>query len=480
MNIRRTILTISVLTWVTLCYATAGLAQDTSQQGEEKPKPAAKVYGPIGAEDQDPNQAPDTIQPDNRPLTGIQDPTVGTQLERHSYWVPGVAYYNFVQSNQQSQGGSNDWNSTSYLSGNVSLLENWSRSQLAVNYSGGGDFSTDSRLGNGWFQQLGATQTFNWERWQLTLLDEFAYPPEAQFGFGAGTGLAAPGIGGSLGPGSTGLSGGLSPGQSIFTAIGPRYMNTVGTQVNYNLTARSSVTVGGVYSILRFTERGNIESNDYIGNAGYNYQVSRLDTIGVSYRFSSYHYLGTAQAIGDNTIRAVYGRKITGRLALELAGGPEITNFRVAQGVGAKTQYVEFSGNAMMNYAFARGSIGLDYLHGLTSGSGVFLGATTDQVTGSASRRLTRLWTGNAHLGYARNSNAQTGQGVTNLSYNTIYVGGSLARPLGRNASLSLGYTGYIENSNSTVCAGLNCGSSFTTHQFSVGLSWHTRPLVLR
>lgn len=467
-----------LLAGVWFCLARPGVAQDT--QGEEKPKPAAKTYGPIGGEDQDATQAPDTIQPDNRPLTGIQDPTVGTQMERHSYWVPGVSYYNFLQSNGQTQGGANNWNSTSYIAGNVSLLENWSRSQLAVNYSGGGDFSTDSALGNGWFQQLGATQTFTQERWQLTLLDEFAYLPQAQFGFGVGTGLAMPGIGGSLGPGSTGLTGGLNPGQSIFTAIGPRYMNTAGAQVNYSLSARSSVTVGGVYSILRFTNSGNIESNDYIGNAGYNYQLTRLDTIGLLYRFSSFHYLGSPQAIGDHTIQAAYGRKITGRMALQLAGGPEISNFRIPQGASTKTQYVGVSGSATLTYAFQRGSVSFNYLHGLTSGSGVFLGATTDQVTGSATRRLTREWTGSAHLGYARNRNAETAQNVSNQSYNTIYVGGAVARPLGRNASFSVGYTGYIENSNNTICAGVNCGSSFTTNQISIGISWHTRPLVLR
>jgi len=155
-------------------------AQD--QQSNEPPKPPAKTYGPLGVDDQqDQNQAPDTYQPDNRPITGFQQPTVGTPMERHSYWVPGVSYYNFIQSNGDIGGGQNSWSSTSYLGGNISLVENWSRSQLMLNYSGGGNFSTDSSIGNGWYQQLGASQTFNWSRLQLVLLDEFAYLPQAQF-----------------------------------------------------------------------------------------------------------------------------------------------------------------------------------------------------------------------------------------------------------------------------------------------------------
>jgi len=137
--------------------------------------------------------------------------------------------------------------------------------------------------------------------------------------------------------------------------------------MNYVLSPRTSVTFGGIVSILRFTDSGNIESNNYIGSAGYNYQITREDTIGLQYHFSSFHYLGSAQAIGDHSIQAVYGKKITGRLALQLAGGPEITHYRIPLGGGDNTQHVSGSGTATVSYAFARGSVSLGYLHGLTS-----------------------------------------------------------------------------------------------------------------
>lgn len=448
-------------------------SQGAAQSDDSKPKPAAKTYGPIGTENQQETQQ-DLVQPDNRPLTGIQETTVGFPSEQHSYWVPGVSYYNFIQSNGQQAGGENSWSSTSYLSGNISLLENFSRSQLFLNYSGGGSFSTDSNIGNAWFQQLGITDVFTWERWQLTLLDDFAYLPQSQFGFGNETGLAQPGVGGSLGAGSTGLGGGLNPGGSIFSSIGPRYTNAAGAQVNYSLSRRSSLTLGGVYGLLRFVDAGNVESNTYTANAGYNYQISRLDTIGLVYRFNSFHYLGIGQAIGDHSIQAAYGRKITGRLALQLTGGPEITEFRVAQIGSTKTQYIGGTASANLTYAVQRGSIGLSYQHGVTSGSGVFLGAITDQVTGSATRKLTRVWSGDAHVGYAHNRNAETATALATPSFDSLYAGGSVARPLGRNASLSVGYTLYRETSNNVG------GFSFTTNQISVGLNWHTRPLVLR
>ena len=453
-------------------------AQD--QQSNEPPKPPAKTYGPLGVDDQqDQNQAPDTYQPDNRPITGFQQPTVGTPMERHSYWVPGVSYYNFIQSNGDIGGGQNSWSSTSYLGGNISLVENWSRSQLMLNYSGGGNFSTDSSIGNGWYQQLGASQTFNWSRLQLVLLDEFAYLPQAQFGFGAGTGLSTPGVGGTLGGGLTGIGSGFTPGQTIFSAVGPRYFNTAGVQMTYQLSARSSVTVGGLYSLLRFTDPGNIESDQYVGNVGYNYQITRNNTIGLQYHYSAFHYLNNPQAIGDQMFQVVFARKITGRLALTLSAGPEITNFRVVAPPATKTQYVAGSGGATLSYLVPKGSISASYFHGVTGGSGVFLGATTDQVSGSATRRVSRVWSGEVHGGYARNRNAETAQGASNTSYDNFFGGVSLARPLGRNAMFNVGYTAYVERTELSGCTG-SCSSSFTTNQISVGVSWHARPFVLR
>ena len=453
-------------------------AQD--QQSNEPPKPPAKTYGPLGVDDQqDQNQAPDTYQPDNRPITGFQQPTVGTPMERHSYWVPGVSYYNFIQSNGDIGGGQNSWSSTSYLGGNISLVENWSRSQLMLNYSGGGNFSTDSSIGNGWYQQLGASQTFNWSRLQLVLLDEFAYLPQAQFGFGAGTGLSTPGVGGTLGGGLTGIGSGFTPGQTIFSAVGPRYFNTAGVQMTYQLSARSSVTVGGLCSLLRFTDPGNIESDQYVGNVGYNYQITRNNTIGLQYHYSAFHYLNNPQAIGDQMFQVVFARKITGRLALTLSAGPEITNFRVVAPPATKTQYIAGSGGATLSYLVPKGSISASYFHGVTGGSGVFLGATTDQVSGSATRRVSRVWSGEVHGGYARNRNAESAQGAGNTSYDTFFCGVSLARPLGRNAMFNVGYTAYVERTELSGCTG-SCSPSFTTNQISVGVSWHARPFVLR
>jgi hypothetical protein len=124
----------------------------------------------------------------------------------------------------------------------------------------------------------------------------------------------------------------------------------------------------------------------------------------------------------------------------------------------------------------------LNYSHQVGNGSGVLLGARSDQVTGSGTRRLTRVWTGNVSLGYARDtsvSGTATTVGPAQTIYDTLYVGAGLQQPLGRTANLTVNYTANIQISSDEVCAKTNCGTNFTTHVITVGLNWRARPFVL-
>jgi hypothetical protein len=366
------------------------------------------------------------------------------------------------------------------VTGNLTLLEAWNRGQLGINYTGGGYFSTNSSPGSGQHHQLGLVQEFTWERWQLTFLDQFSYLPGTAFGFGAGSNLSFPGVSGSPGSVTPGLGNSFVPNQSIYSGFGPRYSNAFGSQVNYQLTPRGSLTLGGVYGILRFTDSESVESNDLILNAGYNYALTRKDTVGVFYRFTAYHYLAQPQAIGDHSPQLSYGRRITGRLALQLTGGVEVTTFRVP--INGDTRHVGGAASANIRYAFERGGFHVNYSHGVSGGSGVFVGATTDQIQVGGDRQLTRHWNGNAHFGYAHNRNVITSDGATGAaSYNSFYFGAGAARPLGPYLNFSGAYTAYLQHSSAAAeCVIGTCGTNYTTHQITLGFNWHTRPFVLR
>ncbi len=433
------------------------------QEQGEKPKPAARENPPLfdtNSEQRDTDQERQNMRPDNGPMSGVQNLTLGTPEVRHSYWVPGIEYGNTIRSNSLSPAANSAWNTTSYVSGNISLLEAWSHSLLSANYSGGGFSSTDLVQGNGQYHQLATAFEVDQRRWQLLFVDQFSYLPQSGFGFGGTSGLAFPGIMGTLAVPLPGLQSTYVPSQTILTTNGPRYSNASAVQLTFAVSPRGSITLAGVYGTLRFIDSGNVNSDSEILSAGYNYAITRKDTMGLVYLFSAYRYPGDPQAIGDHVGQFVYGRRITGRLALKLAGGPDVTTFRVA--IGGSKQKISGFGNAALTYAFAQSSVALSYTHGVSGGSGVFTGSNIDQANATWNRPLTRVWNGSVNFGYAKNRQILAVSGLTSPSYDTWLAGAGLTRGLGRTADLSVSYQAQIQNSNVAICSNPNCGTNYT------------------
>jgi hypothetical protein len=370
--------------------------------------------------------------------------------------------------------------------GNFTLLKAWTRSQFSVNYSVGEFVSSGNNSGtvgpgssgtsSGTTQQLVLSENYQSTRWLFQVLDQFSYLPTSNFGYGAGTNLGIAGVGGSLGSVIPGFGNTNVVNQSIYGTNGPIYDNTGALQATYQLTSRSSVTLAGDYSILRFTEPGNIDSDIILGSLGYNYNVSRNDTLGIVYRFAGYHFQGLSQAYGTHYVSLAYSKKITGKWALQFLAGPEITTYRIP--IGTDTHQIGLSVTGNVTYGTKNGSISGGYTHGLSNGSGVLVGSNLDQVTFTLSRRLSRVWSGNVNAGYAHNS-ALAGSGQFSPSYNSFYGGAGVSRPLGRNFNLGLAYSAYISRNGLANCTGPNCTVSTTTNTINLSLQWHTRPFVL-
>jgi len=446
----------------------------------QEPKSPVREYPPLIAGGGDLENSRETVtdlRPDDRPLTGVQETSLGTQEMRHSYWVPGFQYANMIRSTSFNKPGLTSWNSTSYLTGNVSLLDTWSHAQLSMNYSGGGGFSTDSTQGRNYLHQFDMTQTFEGQKWKLQFIDQFSYLPESQFGFGGMTNLSIPGVGGSIAPTVPGLQNNYLPSQSIFSSIGPRYSNSFVAQAVYALSRRTSITAAGSYGLMRFVDTGNINSDDEIANLGFNYTLTKKDTLGVLYRFTAYQYSGSPQKIDDHVVNVAYGRKVTGRLALQLFGGPDITTFQIP--IANATKRVSASGGATLIYAMSRSGLSLTYNHGVSNGSGVLVGSSKDQISSSMNRGLGRVWRGSINFGYAKNRSVEQNQTQNSVGFDSYFAGGGLDRPLGRDAIFTLGYTAYIQGTTHTVCTPGACSTSSTQHQISLGFTWHTRPNVL-
>lgn len=479
MAVRKSSFVLTILLLAFLAGARPIHAQEDQQPpAEDKPKPAGASFPGPGGDQQDQNEQT-TLTPDTTPLTGILSPTLGSPEVIHSYWVPGVQLSGTIQSHSygRTQSQNSGWSINNYVVGTVSLLKVWGRSQLALNYSGGGFFSSDSSQGNGSYQQLAATQSFQWNRWQLQLVDQFSYLPQSSLGFGGGTGLGIPGTGGSLGGGTPGLGNNYNPNQSIYAAVGSRYSNTSAVQTTYATSPRGSITMSGSYSILNFIESGNVNDQSTTASVGYNYALTRNDTIGAFYLFSAFHFSHEPQAYGSHSANFAYGRKLTGRLALQLFGGPAFNTARVS----ANGDNVSHGVNAGANLTagFENGGVNLSYSHGISGGSGVIAGSSTDQLNVGANRRVGRVWTCQVNMGYAHNTPIHGFGPTTSQAYNTWNFGGGVSRPLGKTATAAIAYSATVPDYNVTGCTGTGCPSNKKYNYITLNFQWHTRPLIL-
>ena len=455
-------------------------SQEEQPPSDDKPKPAGNSSNPIPLVDQgeQSGQGNDAdLIPDNTPLTGVLAPTLGSPEIRHSYWVPGVQWSGAIQSHSYNQTANSSWLVNNYFIGNLSLLEVWRHSQLAINYSAGGFISSDSTQGNGYYQNLVLSQTLQWNRWLVQIFDQFSYLPQSSLGFGGGTSLGIPGAGGSPGPVIPGIGGTYVPNQNIFASVGPRYSNTSTVQLTYTTTPRGSVTLSGTYSLLNFVQSGNVDNDTVYATAGYNYTLTRADSVGVFYRFGAFHYSGEPQANGDHSINVAYSRKLTGRLALQISAGSDFITSRIA--VNGNTLTHGVSSSAHLSYATHHGGLSVGYTHGLSGGSGVLTGSTGDQLNFAANRSLGRIWTGQINVGYSHNSSLTNNAATPAPTFNTWNAGGGVSRALGRNATFAVAYNATLTDYGAAGCTGSGCTSNQNYQYITLSFQWHTRPFIL-
>jgi hypothetical protein len=450
---------------------TAAPAQEpgtaTPPPGQLPTNPSAETQEAAAEE---PTNAP---VPDTRPLTGAEEIGVGLRSRGRNYIFPALQLYAYGDSNRAiSTSGEHGAELTGSVVGRLALHHVTRTSQLTLDYMGGGLFYARESELNATIHQIGISQSFIGRRWALTLSDRAGYLPESRFGFG-GFGSLGSGIPGGFGSGLGNLSPAFSTEQTLVTGRGYRINNTTIAQVQYTASARSAFTATASYGLLRFEDPGAIDSDQRIFSAGYNYSMTRRDTIGVTYGVSMFHFRGSDLAFDDHTVQLVYGRRVTGRLAFELGGGPQLDIFRNSLTSSSRRYY--WNMRSSLHYRWSRSDLGISYGRYTSAGSGLLFGAQTDRVTVTASRRFTRNWSGSLSPGYSHNSRLQQTTGAsTSVGFNSYYAGFGLRRALGRYADLSFNYNFQGQKTDASSPLG-GISSTLVRHTFGVGFSWHGR-----
>jgi hypothetical protein len=460
-------------------------------QAEQPAQPIQAYHAPLGGlgdnSQGDTDESGEALAPDTRSLVGAQYLSLGAPKTGHSFWMPYFDLSSTLDSNAFSGSGGTGWSTWTTVYGGLDFHRISGNSSLVLSYVGGEAFSNESGIGNSTIQQFGVAEQLTLHRSVVTFLDQLAYLPESAFGY-AGIGGADLQSGGNVG-----LQSSFMTNQSILTGIGQRISNSFVTQADTFLTPRSRITLVGSYGTLDFFGSDLNNNREVTVQGGYNYVLSRKDTIAVLYRFDAFRYDHIAQSINDNSVQLSYARRVTGRLALQLSGGPDVA-FSETPITGTSSASTGTTGSSMdsgkttqffwdlassVSYNVRRTTLGMSYNHGVTGGSGVLAGAITDNVSSSANRELTRNTTGSLSLGYARNQ----GLAITPLSatatsetFDYWFTGLNLTHRLGRSMNLSLGYQANYQNSNTAFCITASCGPSYLENEIFMTIGWHPRP----
>jgi hypothetical protein len=351
---------------------------------------------------------------------------------------------------------------------------------MLVSYTGGGMFSNSGEAENGVIQQLGFTDKFKFRKSTFSVFEQIGYLPESSFGF---AGLAGAGLPGGIG---TGLGNGFTPGQSILTPRGQTLTSSTALEYDTKLTPRASLTFVGGYSLLHYFQNDLANYGGVNIQAGYNYQLTRKDTIAISYLFNGIRYSNLAQSINANTIQGSYGRRVTGRLAFQIAAGPQfvsstspITNSTSTTTPGTSSvSALYWALNSSLTYQFRRASLGASYNHGITGGSGLLAGAETDIVSGSVTKQVTRTFNLSWSSGYSRNKGFALGTTTaTSQIYGYWFTGVNVTHPFGRSLDAFMNYQLQYQNADDNSCAGAGCSSSVIRNQIAIGLNLHKQPI---
>ncbi len=409
------------------------------------------------------------------PLTGAEQYTLSRMGVGRTYLIPSFQFAQSVSTAGTGPFGTASVDSVSTLSGSFDLNYLWSKYAFSARYDGTGFLYNQQSEYNNSAHLFTFSQRVMGRRSSFLLSDAVSYLPEASFGYsrfnGIGSGLYD--YGGLFGANVSNLNTTFLPNQSILTGASSRVSNTVVGEYDYALSPLSSFTLTGSYALLRFPSSDFINSDDAIAQVGYNRMLSPRNTLAVSYQAEIFQYNQSQGNFTNHVLQLVFGRTLTDRLHFQVGAGPQINVFN-STGQNGKDWRTSWQLSSLLSYQLRRFTLGFNYQHYTSGGSGVYQGAQTDYAEVFMSTPLSPRTTMSWNFGYARNSNLQEQlTGVSSNAYNSWYGTINVQRLLNRYMTLFVGYNLQQQIAPAPTCIGTTCGTFYTQQYFSFGLSWH-------
>jgi len=448
----------------------AAWAQSDTGQPAETPQQSVTFPGSV-------------FSPSNPPVAALDENAMGAGSESRSVLRLAAHFGETLESTLDGTQSSGDIHSVTRGLGSVELQKIWKRYETDLDYVGGGAVYTNRGRTDAQIHVFNVGEKIHWRRSQLVVHDSFSYLPEGSFGHGSFGGAAGEGLGGggALHFGSLGIA--------------PRITDESAAEFTQTLTPRSAFTVGASYGMVHFTggtQNDNgapsgdtsplLDSHQVAAQAGYSHQLNHEDQIGVQYAFEDLHFPRTgASNFTVHLIHGLYTHRISDRLNITVAAGPQFTLIDNPLFKGLNLNRTTISGRASLHYIFRLTEVTLSYHHYITTGSGFVAGADTDGVRLTAARPLSRLWEVVGDLGYSHNTRVQPVAFLTPRTFQSGYLGMALRRHITQDISGFFRYQFTTLTFDDSTCTltGASCGGISHRNTATLGLDWNFRPIRL-
>jgi len=462
---------------VRLALLMFGISMSAAAQTTDQSRPDTAPAPAFG-------QSAPVLNPENPPVTGLDEPRLELRTATRSFVSPALQVSESADTNGGDQLGSKGLESVTRALGAFDLQQFWPKSDLFLEYLGGGAFYSSPYQARQ-LHAAGLEAVSRWRTGQVTLRDGFNYLPDGSFqiGFGGAPGLGLATGGMNIGGEGVALPGSHDFGNGQFGAIGniPRLSNTAILDAVQSLNPRSAITVAGGFSNAHFFDSTNtlVNSDQITIQGGYSHLFSRHDQIGVIYGFQLFQFpQNTGGQVYSHIINLRWSRAITGRLSLIAGAGPQYTELER----GGYAKNWSLSARVQLRYKFTHSSMSASYEKFTSAGSGFFAGSEVQAARLGYTRRLGRTWDFYADLGYSHNKRLQSltflgiPLGASTGSYNEGSAGAVFRKHLGRSYDLFGSYRFSELAFDTTVCSFGPCGRISQRHVGTVGVEWHPRP----
>jgi len=499
MKLRQTIWVLGV---VMLLCASAAIAQDQKQDqqpldpnaplqpldttpsgGNANRPPVAAARGVDTSNNSyNQNYDPSQVTPDTNTLAGAAPITLGSLQHSVNTFDPAITLSQVGQ-DVPIPSGKSVVTGVSVASASLNFNRSWSEYHFTTLYNGGETFNLGYNRAPAFFgstspsyqfHNLTISQEADWARWHVLLRDDFTASPGASF---TGQGMGGPGLAAqfssTLGNSLTSFAQAFEPTENINTGSVMRYRNSILGQAEYSFSRRSAVTFAASYGLLRFQGTGFVDSTMLDAQVGYDYLLDPSNSIAFLGSYGKINFTGTGKYTTDYVGALAYGRKITGRLAFQIAVGPQ--EIQSVVGGGGNFNLLGVSVNSALTYQRRRNGITLSFVRGLNGGSGVIQGATSNTVSFADHYQLTRRWSTTVNGGYALN-NSLVAAGATSTRFDNWFVGADLGRQVGQHAAVNFNY-GATRQNNPSTCTVAQCGGNGLQQSVGVSINWHLRPI---